>query len=60
LPISVLNTEVHGPPRLLWAPEWRIGCTALSWGLSRNATLTLLRTVVPGSPPDVDGPSHFC
>jgi len=59
LPFSILKTEVHGLLRLLWAPERRIGYTLLSWGLSRNATLTLQRMVGPGSPPDVGGPSHF-
>jgi len=60
LPFSIFNIEVHGAPRLLWAPERRIGCTPLSWGLSWNATLILLRMVGPGLPPDVGGPSHFC
>ena len=36
-----------------------IGCTPLSLALSRNTTLTLLRMVEPGSPPDVGGPRHI-
>jgi len=29
LPVSIFNIEVHGSPKLLWAPERRIGCTLL-------------------------------
>jgi len=46
--IFILNIEVHGPPRLLWTPERRIGCNPLSWSLSRNSALTLLGMVGPG------------
>jgi len=34
LPISILNFEVDGPPRLSWAPVRRTGCTPLLWGLA--------------------------
>jgi len=26
MPFSILNIDIHGRPRLLWAPEQRISC----------------------------------
>jgi len=38
LPISILNLQVHGPPKLLWAPGRHPGCTPLSWGLTGTSS----------------------